>query len=92
MCFAVRWGRVLVVSFELRIGESWLRHSAAAGAIAGDGHEASWNLEWTPPAETHLEEVTSWRLPDGLQPERDHHRNWQRVVGSWDHKLHAFGL
>jgi hypothetical protein len=39
--------------FELRVGDAVLRHDHARGKIAGDGHEAEWDLAWLPPAEAH---------------------------------------
>lgn len=44
--------------FEVAIGDSLIRHDSMRGRLAGDGHEASWNLEWSPGATTHRQ------LPD----------------------------
>jgi hypothetical protein len=44
--------------FELAIGDCFIRHDSMRGALAGDGHEASWNLEWSPgPTHRHLPDV-----------------------------------
>jgi hypothetical protein len=39
--------------FSLRIGDAELRHDAARGAVGGAGHDARWELRWTPGARTH---------------------------------------
>jgi hypothetical protein len=40
--------------FRVRIGASELTSASAKGHLAGEGHEASWDLRWTPAAEPHL--------------------------------------
>lgn len=44
--------------FAVSIGDTRLAHDAASGAIAGDGHEARWELSWLPGADTYRQ------LPD----------------------------
>ena len=39
--------------FAIRIGSCETRQDGLRGSIAGDGHEASWDLSWTPASETH---------------------------------------
>jgi hypothetical protein len=39
--------------FEVRVADAVLRHGAARGRLAGAGHEASWDLSWSPPLEAH---------------------------------------
>lgn len=39
--------------FELAIDGAELRHDGARGAVAGAGHEARWELAWTPARTTH---------------------------------------
>lgn len=39
--------------FCVRIGDAELRHDAMRGAIAGAGHDVSWDLRWRPAAHTH---------------------------------------
>ena len=39
--------------FEIAIGDSVVRHDAMRGHLAGDGHEASWDLEWSPGEHAH---------------------------------------
>lgn len=34
--------------FSLQIDDAQLRHDATFGELAGDGHEVSWDLHWTP--------------------------------------------
>lgn len=39
--------------FSVAISGSRLTHQSAAGAIEGNGHQASWDLAWDPAPETH---------------------------------------
>ena len=39
--------------FAVRIGDAELTPHGARGALAGDGHEVSWDLRWLPAARTH---------------------------------------
>ncbi len=45
--------------FLLRLGEALLTHGSAMGRIAGGGHEASWDLTWTPSARS-LRHLPAW--------------------------------
>jgi hypothetical protein len=44
--------------FSVAIAANALHHDRARGALAGDGHDVSWDLSWTPAAHTHRQ------LPD----------------------------
>ncbi len=39
--------------FRVRIGDAELTSSSAKGHLAGDGHDASWDLRWTPAETVH---------------------------------------
>ncbi len=39
--------------FDLGIASNTIEHDRARGAIAGDGHDARWDLRWEPSAHTH---------------------------------------
>lgn len=39
--------------FSIRIGDAELRHDGIRGALSGGGHEARWDLSWTPAAVTY---------------------------------------
>lgn len=39
--------------FSIEIGDAELTHHSARGALAGDGHEVSWDIRWLPAATTH---------------------------------------
>ena len=50
--------------FLLRIGESALGHDHASGALAGGGHQVSWELAWDPAPRPHQ------LLPESLYADR----------------------
>ena len=52
--------------FSVRIGDAELRHDAARGSISGAGHEASWDLRWTPSPRTHRTAPPVMYLAPGL--------------------------
>ena len=39
--------------FRIRLGDAELTSSSAKGHLAGDGHEATWDLRWTPAESVH---------------------------------------
>src|SRR5881227_728590 len=40
--------------FRVRMGAGELTGASAKGRLAGDGHDVSWELTWSPAAEAHL--------------------------------------
>jgi len=74
--FPIAAMRARATPFEVAIDDALLTHGGARGALAGDGHEARWDLSWLPAPRTHrhlpdLAYRGSWATTQVLSPNLD---------------------